>query len=95
MNVMVPYSRSRRSSFPALALFVALVAALVLLPTISRADPDPLAQALPRAEESGSYRFVATLREKLLPKPLPANVGQSGGWPLTLCPGRPSYGLGT
>lgn len=65
----------RRSSFPALVLFVVLAAALVLLPAISRADPDPLAEALARAEESGTYRFAATLREELLPKPLPANVG--------------------
>jgi len=68
----------RRSSFPALVLFVVLAAALVLLPTISRADPDPLAEALARAEELGSYRFAATLREELLPRPLPANVGRSG-----------------
>jgi len=66
----------RRSSFPALVLFVVLAAALV--PTISRADPDPLAEALARAEELGSYRFAATLREELLPRPLPANVGRSG-----------------
>jgi hypothetical protein len=71
-------SRPRRSYLPALALFVVLVAALSLLPSLSRANPDPLARALARAEESGTYRFATTLRGETLPKPLPANVGQSG-----------------
>lgn len=69
---------ARLSLLLLLVLTFGLLLGLLLLPNVGRAGSDPLADALARADESGSYRFAATLREELLPKPLPANVGQSG-----------------